>query len=74
MVSDIRSVERKIRNTAAHTITHITDEDIKSVTGSDAISIFKKLSRLAKEVGVPLSDDELRTYDKLNEEIIRQLG
>lgn len=74
LVLDIRSVEKKIRNTAAHTITHITDEDIKSVTGSDAMSIFKKLLSLAKEVGVPLSDDELRTYDKLNEEIIRQLG
>lgn len=74
LVNDIRYVEREIRNTAAHSITYITDDVIKQNTGSDSKTIFGKIKNLAVATGIKLNNDRLRTYDQLNEQIAKEMG
>lgn len=72
-MNEIRSVEQSIRNSAAHTITYVTDDVIKNRTGYNAKTIFKKMKQLSSAVGVNFSDEFMRTYDKLNERICELL-
>lgn len=73
LVDKLRQVETDIRNTAAHAVTYITDDVIKNCTGMNAETIFKQLKELTILSGINISDEDLRTYDKLNAEIDRYL-
>ena len=69
----IRDIEESVRNKAAHNITCITAESIYNSEKKTPMDIFKMLCDLAKYAGVKITDDDLKTYDKLNEKIISVL-
>ena len=69
----IRDIEESVRNKAAHNITCITAEFIYNSEKKTPMDIFKMLCDLAKYAGVRITDDDLKTYDKLNEKIISVL-
>ncbi|MBQ6583040.1 MAG: hypothetical protein IJH77_04345 [Mogibacterium sp.] len=69
LVNAIRTVEERIRNTAAHSITYITSTVIQNQTGQTPEQILKKLRNLSGQVGIPLNETNLRTYEQLNERI-----
>ena len=69
----IRDIEESVRNKAAHNITCITAESIYNSEKKTPMDIFKMLCDLAKYAGVRITDDDLKTYDKLNEKIISVL-
>ncbi|WLD76278.1 hypothetical protein QU661_00085 [Mogibacterium neglectum] len=72
-IIELRYVEENARNTAAHNISCITDEFIYKVTQMRANQILEKLCELARYVGIKITDNDLKTYDKLNEKIISLL-
>ena len=69
----IRDIEESVRNKAAHNITCITAESIYNSEKKTPMDIFKMLCDLAKYAGVRITDNDLKTYDKLNEKIISLL-
>lgn len=69
LVSQVRGVERDLRNTAAHCITYMTDEVIKDVTDRTPEQIFVLLKNLAKYSGINITDEDLNSYDICNERI-----
>ena len=73
IIYKIRDIEESVRNRAAHNITCITAESIYNSEKKTPMDIFKMLCDLAKYAGVRITDDDLKTYDKLNEKIISVL-
>ena len=69
----IRDIEESVRNRAAHNITCITDESIFNLEGKNSKEIFKMLCELARYAGIKITDEDLKTYDKLNDRIIELL-
>lgn len=69
----IRDIEESVRNKAAHNITCITAESIYNSEKKTPMDIFKMLCDLANYAGVRITDNDLKTYDKLNEKIISLL-
>lgn len=69
----IRDIEESVRNKAAHNITCITAESIYNSEKKTPMDIFKMLCDLAKYAGIKITDEDLKTYDKLNEKIISLL-
>lgn len=73
VIMRIRRVEEDIRNPVAHCITYITEDVIKMATGMSAIAIFKALKTLTIFSGIKVTEEDLLTYEKCNQEIIRLL-
>ena len=73
IIYKIRDIEESVRNRAAHNITCITDESICNLEGKNSKDIFKMLCELSRYAGIKITDDDLKTYDKLNEKIISLL-
>lgn len=71
--NDLRTVEKAIRNPAAHEIIAISDEYIKQETGFSSKEIIKKLKSLLQYTKIKLSDDFLNSYDKMNEILIKNM-
>lgn len=69
----IREIEESVRNKAAHNITCITAESIYNSEKKTPMDIFKMLCDLAKYAGIKITDEDLKTYDKLNDRIIELL-
>lgn len=74
VVNEMREVEKDIRNAAAHSIIHVTDEVIKTRTGMNAVQIFNTLRKLIEVSGINISKEAFNTYDDLNSEIKRYLN
>ena len=72
-IRELRFVEENARNTAAHNISCITEEFIYKVTKMKANQILEKLCELARYAGIKITDEDLKTYDKLNYRIIELL-
>ena len=72
-IRELRFVEENARNTAAHNISCITEEFIYKVTKMKANQILEKLCELARYAGIKITDEDLKTYDKLNDRIIELL-
>lgn len=73
IIYKIRDIEESVRNRAAHNITCITDESICNLEGKNSKDIFKMLCELARYAGIKITDEDLKTYDKLNDRIIELL-
>ena len=73
IIYKIRDIEESVRNRAAHNITCITDESICNLEGKNSKDIFKMLCELSRYAGIKITDEDLKTYDKLNEKIISVL-
>lgn len=68
--ANIRSVEVKIRNSAAHTIVSIKDEDIKSISGFSAKEIFDMIKKIFTASGYTFREN---AYDKMNDIILNEI-
>lgn len=73
-VRTITNIERKVRNTAAHTIVKLTDHDIKESTGMTSEQIYEKIQYLVREAGIFASEQDWKSYEILNNAIIEDLG
>ncbi len=72
-VEDIRKVEKDVRNPIAHCLTYMTEDVIRNATGITADQIWKGLLALAKFSGISIKDEDLKTYEKCNDEIKKYL-
>ena len=73
LVEDIREIEMAIRNPATHSIIQVTDEVIKASTGLNGKDVLKLFEKLIKLSGIKITDENMNTYDALNDEIKRYL-
>lgn len=73
LVRALREVEKNIRNTAAHEIIAITDDDIKKRTALTGIEIMNAVKELFCYVGLALDDADWNSYDRMNNEIIKKI-
>ena len=62
-----------IRNPATHSIIQVTDEVIKASTGLNGKDVLKLFEKLIKLSGIKITDENMNTYDALNDEIKRYL-
>ena len=70
LTEELRKVEEKVRNMAAHEIVSISDEQIEKYTGFRAEQIMGKIHELFKYTGFSIPDTVWKSYDKMNEYII----
>lgn len=70
----IRNVEESIRNIAAHQIVSIDEEFIKNKTGFNSIEIVNMLKNAFKYTKINIKKEYWDSYEKMNDEIIRELG
>ena len=70
LVEDLRSVESKIRNLAAHQIISIDDDRIKNETGFSSLQIIKKIKRAFFYAGINVTEEKWNSYDEMNKMII----
>lgn len=74
LVQELRSVEEKIRNLAAHEIISVTDETIKSRTGFTAKAILDKIKQCLVYGGINIKKECWNSYDDMNTLITRRIG
>lgn len=70
----LRSVEENIRNRAAHKIIHLSANNIEMETGMHPDDIIDNLKEVLSYVDETAnSDDFFKSYDKMNEVLLREL-
>ena len=67
------SVERQIRNLAAHEIVSITDKRIKKETGKSAGEIMRIIQMLCAKIQINENRENWNCYDMMNRQIIKKL-
>lgn len=72
-VNDLRDVEKKIRNLAAHQIVSIDDEKIKAMTGFSGVQTYNKIKTLFSYTGMNIKKEYWNSYDEMNEMIMAQM-
>ena len=71
-VEEMRNIEAKIRNFAAHEIVSVTDDKVKSMLGMSNITmnqIFNKIKNLVVAAKVHVKEEDWNSYDQMNERI-----
>lgn len=68
------TIEKQIRNPAAHKVVAITEEDIKDITGRSSKDILDIFKRIIKYLGFSMEDMEWNSYQYMNQEIARWLN
>ena len=74
ITNNLRSVEEKVRNLAAHTITAITKETIVEKTGFQPNRIMEDIKKLFAYTGIKVKAEYWESYDALNDLIIEKMG
>lgn len=74
LVNDIRKVEEKIRNLAAHEIISVTEETIRSMTGFSSKHIMNIIKELFGYTGIMIQEESWNSYDDLNRDIIDRMS
>lgn len=72
-VKDIVKVEKTVRNPAAHDIVSVTDEWIKRETGKTTREIMAIIKYLVIKSGINVKESDWKSYDDMNEKIVRYL-
>lgn len=72
-INEVRDVESKGRNTAAHQIKSVTDEYVKQTTGYTSNEVFNMIVDLLKYTNIPFSKEYLNSYDEMNKKITDEL-
>lgn len=72
--STLRNIEVKIRNSAAHTITAVTDEIIKKKTGHSAKNIIEIMFDVTRGTDLNFPRNFFESYDKMNDILIEALN
>jgi CRISPR type III-A/MTUBE-associated protein Csm6 len=73
LAGELREVEEKVRNIAAHEIVSISNEQIEKDTGFRAEQIMHKIHELFKYTGYSIPDAVWTSYDRMNENIISHI-
>lgn len=73
LVTNIRKVESKIRNMAAHQIVSVTEDYIVKHTGFTVKQIIDQLKQLMIYSGINVKTENWDSYDYMNEELIKLL-
>ena len=71
-VEEMRNIEAKIRNFAAHEIVSVTDDKVKSMLGMPNITmnqIFNKIKNLVVAAKIHVKEEDWNSYDQMNERI-----
>ena len=63
----IRRFEEKIRNLAAHMVRSFTASEIRSETGKSPEDIIEMLYRYMKYTDIPVTEDTMRSYQRMND-------
>ncbi len=74
IAENLRLVESKIRNMAAHEIVSITDEKIKEETGFTGAQIMDKIIEIFTFTGIKIPTDAWHSYDKINQAILNAMN
>lgn len=69
LMKNIRTVEREVRNLAAHEIVGVTKEWIKNRTKFEPEQIMDMLFELGKYAGLDISAEDRKIYDRMNEQL-----
>ena len=70
LANELRYVEEKVRNRAAHTMISITQDLIKKWTGLYTVEILQKMKELTEFVGINgMNKDVWDSYDEMNKKI-----
>ena len=72
-IDEIISIEKNIRNLAAHQIVSVTEQSVIDKTGKSSRDIMNIIKYLIVQAGVGAGKDDWDTYDKLNQMIITAL-
>lgn len=73
IVQELRNVEGKIRNIAAHEIVAVTDQEIKKQTGNTAEQVYDLLKEAFKYTSLNVRTDYWNAYDEMNRFIIKKI-
>ncbi len=73
LMENIRKVERKVRNLAAHQIIGVTAEWIEKRTGFAPLQIMNMMFELAAHAGVNISKKSRDIYQVMNQDLISML-
>ena len=74
LVSNLRSVEEKIRNLAAHQIISVDEAKIKAETGFTGKQIMDDIKQLFMYTGINIKKEYWKSYGQLNEEICKKMA
>ena len=70
LMQDLRKVEEKLRNSAAHTMVSITEKSMVVESGFTADQIMKKIKACFAHAGINIKNDQWKDYDRMNASII----
>lgn len=70
LIKDLRYVESKVRNLAAHDIISVTEGTINVLTGFTPKLIMEKIKKLFSYTDISVKNDYWSSYDIMNESII----
>lgn len=70
---ELREIEKKGRNKAAHQIVSIDDEILKAETGFTSQEILKKITDFAEQIKLGIKKEHWNSYEMMNEKIIGSL-
>ena len=74
LVNDVRSVEKNIRNLAAHEIVSVTEETILALTGFGSEKIMAMIKELFHYTGISVRKEYWNSYDEMNAEILKRMS
>ena len=74
LANEIRDIERNVRNIAAHQIVSITPDVIEKLTGFTGKQILDKIKALFGYTPIKVKKEDWKSYDLLNEEIVRRMS
>lgn len=73
-VLELRNVEKKIRNYAAHEIMTVTEEKIERDTGVKPEEILKIMESLAIRAGIRVEREYWNSYDEMNRKLLEEIS
>lgn len=73
LISNLRLVEEKIRNTAAHDIISVTEKTIDDRTGFSADKIMKMIQKLFSYTGIKVKKEYWDSYNLMNQKILEKI-
>ena len=73
LAQELRHVEKKIRNMAAHEMVSVTDKEIAAMTGFTAKVIMDKIKQSFAYGGINIKKEYWDSYDEMNQVIIGRM-
>ncbi len=74
LASDLRNVEKAVRNVAAHEIVSLTDPKIKDLTGFTSRQIMDRIIRFFGYADIHVPKEGWKSYERLNQEILAAMS